>query len=229
MAYLYRHIRLDKNEVFYIGVGSDKTYRRANTKNNRNLYWYNIVNKTEYIVEILIDDISFKTALEKEIEFISLYGRKDLKKGTLCNLTDGGEGVLNYKRSKESCLKVSVALKGRVYSEETIEKMRKAKTGKILTEQHKKKISQNSKHIGHSIEERARISERMKGEKNYNYGKPAHKNLILTISKQVIDTSTGIVYKSIKEVSIIFSLNYSTLKNNLSGKTKKNKTNFKYL
>jgi hypothetical protein len=24
MAYLYRHIRLDKNEVFYIGIGKDK-------------------------------------------------------------------------------------------------------------------------------------------------------------------------------------------------------------
>ena len=29
MAYVYRHIRLDKNEPFYIGIGSDKEYKRA--------------------------------------------------------------------------------------------------------------------------------------------------------------------------------------------------------
>lgn len=28
MAYLYRHIRLDKNEPFYIGIGSDSNYNR---------------------------------------------------------------------------------------------------------------------------------------------------------------------------------------------------------
>jgi hypothetical protein len=30
MVYLYRHIRLDKNEPFYIGIGSDKQYKRSN-------------------------------------------------------------------------------------------------------------------------------------------------------------------------------------------------------
>ena len=31
MAYLYRHIRLDKNEPFYIGIGSNElnNYKRA--------------------------------------------------------------------------------------------------------------------------------------------------------------------------------------------------------
>lgn len=37
MAYVYRHIRLDKNEVFYIGIGSDDKghYYRANSKNKK--------------------------------------------------------------------------------------------------------------------------------------------------------------------------------------------------
>lgn len=97
MAYVYRHIRLDKNEPFYIGVGQDSPseigkYKRAYDK-NRNSFWGRIVNRTKYEVEILIDDISYEKALEKEIEFIALYGRKNKGKGTLCNLTDGGEGV----------------------------------------------------------------------------------------------------------------------------------------
>ena len=33
--------------------------------------------------------------IEKEKEFILIYGRKDLNKGTLVNFTDGGEGIIN--------------------------------------------------------------------------------------------------------------------------------------
>lgn len=98
MAYVYQHIRLDKNEPFYIGVGEDTPnekgkYRRAYNTFHRNNFWKKIKNKTNYKVEILIDDISYTKALEKEIEFIALYGRKNIGKGPLCNLTDGGEGV----------------------------------------------------------------------------------------------------------------------------------------
>lgn len=50
MAYVYRHIRLDKNEPFYIGIGSDATYKRANTKKGRNEIWKRIVCKTTYDV-----------------------------------------------------------------------------------------------------------------------------------------------------------------------------------
>ena len=46
MAYIYKHIRLDTNEVFYIGIGSDNTYKRANLKKGRNIYWNNIINKS---------------------------------------------------------------------------------------------------------------------------------------------------------------------------------------
>ena len=45
MAYLYRHIRLDKNEPFYIGIGGDDKgyYERAYHKiSHRNKHWKNI-------------------------------------------------------------------------------------------------------------------------------------------------------------------------------------------
>jgi hypothetical protein len=99
MSCVYRHIRLDKNEPFYIGIGSN-TYR-ATSKNNRNKHWKNIVSKTDYEVEILFEDLSRDKAIEKEIELIKLYGRKDLGLGTLCNMTDGGDGILGLKQSKE--------------------------------------------------------------------------------------------------------------------------------
>jgi hypothetical protein len=92
MAYLYRHIRLDKNEPFYVGIGSDSDYKRAYNKKGRNKHWNNITNNTSYEVEIIAEDLTWEQACEKEIEFIKLYGRSDLKLGTLVNMTDGGEG-----------------------------------------------------------------------------------------------------------------------------------------
>lgn len=40
MAYLYRHIRLDKNQPFYIGISNvDDDYKRAYKRSCRNKYW----------------------------------------------------------------------------------------------------------------------------------------------------------------------------------------------
>jgi len=94
MPYVYRHIRHDKNEPFYIGIGSDATYRRANEATRRNSYWSNIA-KNGYDVDILFDDLSWETACEKEAEFILLYGRRDLGTGILANMTNGGEGLIS--------------------------------------------------------------------------------------------------------------------------------------
>jgi len=73
MAYLYRHIRKDKDEVFYIGIGSDEDYKRANNKSRRNPYWKTIVNNYGYDVEIMIDDMSWEDACLKETEFINYF------------------------------------------------------------------------------------------------------------------------------------------------------------
>jgi len=98
--YLYRHIRLDKNEPFYIGIGSKlnsytnfkQEYKRAFSKCNRNNYWKNIVFKTKYEVEILYESDNYEVIKEKEKEFIALYGRINLEGGILCNISGGGGG-----------------------------------------------------------------------------------------------------------------------------------------
>ena len=119
MAYLYRHIRLDKNEPFYIGIGSDMTNKRANERARRSELWKKIVAKSDYEIEILFDDITYDEAKLKEIEFIKLYGRIDLNNGTLANLTDGGDGTINP--SQESRLKMSQIHKGRKNSDALME------------------------------------------------------------------------------------------------------------
>lgn len=94
MAYLYRHIRLDKSEVFYIGIGKDSKgkYTRAYSKNVRNNYWSNIVSITDYEIEIILDGLTWEEAGEKEVEFIKLYGRSCTNEGTLANISEGGIG-----------------------------------------------------------------------------------------------------------------------------------------
>jgi len=119
MAYLYRHIRLDKNEPFYIGIGSDNRYRRANEKSRRNKHWYNIVKKTAYEIEILFDNLSWDDACKKEKEFIELYGRNDIGTGSLVNLTGGGDGAYKTVPSEETRKKLSIKAKGKIYKEST--------------------------------------------------------------------------------------------------------------
>lgn len=61
----------------------------------------------EPIIALLANDIDEELAHLVEVEAIAKFGRKDLKKGPLLNLTDGGEGasnrvVLQSTRSKQS-------------------------------------------------------------------------------------------------------------------------------
>jgi len=95
---VYKHIRLDTNEVFYIGIGNPK---RPYNKNSRSDFWKRVTNKTDYKVEIIYSDLTWEEACEKEIELIEFYGRRDLGNGTLVNLTDGGEGISGYEMTNE--------------------------------------------------------------------------------------------------------------------------------
>ena len=67
MAYLYRHIRLDKNEPFYIGIGSDDEgkYIRSKTKYKRSHSWKHITHHTEYRIDILLEKIKNAANLKK--------------------------------------------------------------------------------------------------------------------------------------------------------------------
>ena len=96
MPILYRHIRQDKNEPFYIGIGESED--RAYQIKGRTRAWKNIATKG-YDVEVLFDNLTWEESCEKEIEFIALYGRRDKKTGTLVNMTDGGEGTVGYKHT----------------------------------------------------------------------------------------------------------------------------------
>lgn len=119
--FLYRHIRLDTNMPFYIGIGLNnrktvrtRYYERAYEKTNRTKWWKNISKKTEYEVDIILETDNREEIISKEIEFIELYGRADLGKGTLVNLTNGGDGI--NEATKELRMAISARMMGNKHS-----------------------------------------------------------------------------------------------------------------
>jgi hypothetical protein len=184
MAYVYRHIRMDKNEPFYIGIGGDNKgkYQRANRKSYRSAHWERIINKTEYRVDILEDDLSWEEAQEKEKWWISFYGRSDTGAGTLVNHTDGGDGMLGFKTSDKTRKHLSEIRKGKCWR----------KPGWKMSQEHKEVIRQkmigrspSNKGIPLTEEQKRKISEAKKG-------KPSEKR------KAVICLETGEIFPSIE-------------------------------
>lgn len=162
--YLYRHIRLDKNEPFYIGIGTKEkgrenlkdtcSYRRAYEKKGRGSIWNKISKKSEYDVEILLESDNYEFIKNKEIEFIKLYGRKNNKTGTLANLTDGGDGTLAVIWSAETIAKreeskrKTIESRGYFHSPEAIENIRKHLLGRPCSIKTKNIISKKAKKRG---------------------------------------------------------------------------------
>jgi len=106
--YLYGHIRLDTNEYFYIGIGTKynglKDYTRAKAGSKarektvqRNYIWRGILSRTDYKIVILFENDDYNVIKEKEIDSISKYGQIIKGTGSLCNLTNGGDGLLGVR------------------------------------------------------------------------------------------------------------------------------------
>lgn len=102
MVVVYRHINLDSNKVFYVGIGTEK---RAYDYKSRSAAWKNQADSSNIETEILFECETRDEAYRKEIEFIKLYGRLDKGTGTLANRTDGGGwlkgAIWNQERIKK--------------------------------------------------------------------------------------------------------------------------------
>ena len=144
MAIVYRHHRLDKNEVFYVGIGKKES--RAFDMVHRNHIWKGIKSRSEVQVEIVARDLSWELACELEQLMISEYGRIDLHSGTLANLTDGGDGSFGVKQSQESIDKRADSNRGRKNTEETKRKMSEARKGIVFTAEHLENL--RTSHLG---------------------------------------------------------------------------------
>lgn len=163
MAYIYRHIRHDKNEVFYIWVSTKNNFYRAYDKYGRTQYRHNIANKW-YDVEIMLDWLDNDIAFEKEIEFIKLYGRFE-NWWTLCNLTDWWEWAPWKVFTDIHRQRISEANKWKKLSEETKQKLREANLWKKASDGTKKKLSDMRRWKKKSEEWKRKISESNKWKK----------------------------------------------------------------
>lgn len=252
MAYVYRHIRLDKNEPFYIGIGSDSDdkYTRAYSKRRRNKIWESIVSRSEYNVEILLDGITWEEACEKEKEFISLYGRIDLKSGILANLTNGGDGSLGVIQGLETRIKKSISSKNRIMSDESKKKISDSKIGKKRPRYVSDKVSEGLKRyyannpnprIGIPLTDatKKKLSDTMSGRPSPNLGKKMSqesKNKLSLYNKyeknavaiMVIDITTGVFFQSISQAAEAYNFNSTTLNKWVRNK-RKNKTNLRLI
>lgn len=146
MFYVYEHTRPDTNQVFYVGKGSST---RLNSVKDRNKHWQNVVNKVGFKAIKVVEHDSEELILLAEIEKIDQLRKLGFK---LVNVTDGGQGISGLKHSEESKKKMSNSRKLLVHhkhTDETKEKIRKANTGVVFTEERKQKISASRK--GHKM------------------------------------------------------------------------------
>lgn len=129
--YLYVHFRQDKQEAFYIGIGTkqrDKDYYRALCYKKRSDFWKKVVNKSRYIVMIISESDNREEIINQEINYIKLLGKKKDKLGSLVNITDGGEGLSGHKViwTEEMRDKIRIANSNRVIKDSTRIKLREA-------------------------------------------------------------------------------------------------------
>lgn len=193
--YLYRHLK-PSGEVFYIGIGKTKNFKRAYSKNNRNKWWKNIVSKYEFEVQILTKDLSEQDIKDLERALISWYGRRDLGKGTLVNLTDGGEGLKGFIQNEASKSKRAEKIKtlyigaGNPFY------------GKFHTENTKKHIGDVQKEFFTYLEgDINRVSKSTPRKK----------------SRTAINIITNIEFNSLREVAQYYNVSVSTMKSRMIG------------
>lgn len=170
-----------KFEPFYVGKGKGKRmyvhYNEQFLKTDPNIHKVNTIKKilSEGKTPLVIKkfyNLTEEESFDIEKKLIEIIGRSDLKKGTLVNLTNGGDGCSGHvwqfgkKLTEETKNKISHTiksqgkwkgdnnpsktkdhkeymsnlLKNRIYSNDTLEKMKLAKLGKKISDEHKESI-----------------------------------------------------------------------------------------
>lgn len=71
----------------------------------------------EPLIEKVAEGLSFADAALRERGLITKYGRVDLRRGTLCNFTDGGEGTPGFRHRAETRRLFSEQRKGKPQTE----------------------------------------------------------------------------------------------------------------
>jgi len=141
-------------------------------------YKYGMENFIFYIIEICESE----KLSERERFYIFYFDAKN----NGYNLTDGGQGILGYRHTEKSKLKMSINSKGKTKSEEHRKKISEVNKGKHLSEETKQKMSASTKgRVGKPLSEetKQKISKALTGKNNANYGVPRSEEVKEKISK----------------------------------------------
>lgn len=126
----------------------------------------------ECMPEIVLETDNEAEAFGCERKLIAQYGRLDLKTGTLCNLTDGGEGgtgISTVTREKKAALlrgkpmseetkaKIAATRKGQKRTRESVEKSAAALRGRKLSREHIGKVVAAKLGVPRSEEQKMRM------------------------------------------------------------------------
>lgn len=246
--YVYRHIRLDKNVPFYIGIGTkpqkynsfESEYKRAFSKDKRNKFWWAVVNKTDYKVEIIYECSTKEESKVKETEFINLYGRRDLFKGTLVNMTDGGDGCISI--SPHTRKQKSDKMKEIWQREEYKSVQTDVRKDLWKNQSYRDKMVNNSLKMWSDPEFKKMMSQKQidrwddESKKKWSEARKGcivteeHKNKIKNTKRElygilVVDKETGIFYDSLKEACEATNYVYHIA----NGRQRKNSKNSRFI
>lgn len=116
-VYTYKDPRPSKNlQVVYVGKGTGRRawdhWEKRTAKNPGLGHLLALLRQLNLkpVIEIVKEFEDEAEAFAEEMRLIALYGRRDLRTGTLFNLTDGGEGFCNVIRTEEWRTNISEAL-----------------------------------------------------------------------------------------------------------------------
>lgn len=178
MNKFYVYIYLDQNGTpFYVGKGINGRWRPHLRHSRQNSFLYNKLRKIG--VENVAVSFALKNVCEEcahccEIDLIATIGRRDLEEGTLCNLTDGGEGNSGYVFSEKTKRKMSFAKKGKPghrQTAETKEKIKKSLKNHSVSQETRGKISTSNTGSKRTEETKRKMRKAHKGRVPWNKGK----------------------------------------------------------
>jgi len=166
MAIVYIHRRNDIQDaflnVFYVGIGKNTQRAYDKRKNDRSDFWHKIVAKSGYAIEITHVNLCWEEACAIEKYLICFYGRRNLNLGNLCNLTDGGEGVIGHIDTPEQLekrIQTAIIVNNRDGAREKMSIALKKATSSL---EHRKKMSQLGKEASNRPEVKQKRLEKYK-------------------------------------------------------------------
>ena len=193
-------------EPFYVGKGSGNRYlihlNENLQKKDRNKLKVHILEKIkkaglEPIIKKVFESDDEEAVKQVEIELIAKYGRRDLGKGSLANLTDGGEGSAGAIQDDEARRKKSI-VSIKAHADLEIKKRRtEALRATLAKPEVKKKYSEIAREIGSRPEVKRKKSESMSGANHYN--------------AKAVEVS-GVKYQTVQEAAKVLGIDQRTLK-----------------